>query len=462
MVCNNRLAVVSSAVIGMALGMLWLGSQAMAGVTMCVSVTPEGVEGYGASCYPSISADGRFVAFQSNGENIVPGTLKSVGSIYVRDRQMSHTTCLCVTPDGSPADGPSEFPSISSDGLFVAFQSEAKNLLPPGITSFGPEVFVHDRLTGKATWVCSGPDGKPAVGGARRPCISGDGRWVVFEVMPAQGREQADALDVVFYSRQTNQRVAIPVGVKGGPNHRTRPTRFLQMSGDGRYLAFISSLPDLVPGRTILLPQVYLYDLRTARVWCLSDGVSGFWASEWDCPSISDDGRFVAFVAGSTDKVQGRPLPSVREVYVFDRLTSQTTCISGCYDGPTSDKEIVVASLSGDGRFVAFECHPMNIGYNQESAERYIYLYDREAGQPTRIPAGPRNMYSAWCAKQHPSLSRDGRFIAFCGLNSENQKGQRPAGTQVYVHDRLASPPPPRPTPAPTPTPIPRSIIDVW
>jgi len=459
MVRNNRLAAVSSALTAVVLGVLWLGSQAMAGVTTCVSVTPEGVEGYGASCYPSISADGRFVAFQSNGENILPGTLKSAGTIYVRDRQTSRTTCLCVTPDGTPADWPSGFPSISSDGRFVAFQSEAKNLLPSGVIAPGPQVFVHDRQTGQTSWVPPEPNGELAIGGAVRPSISGDGRFVVFEIRPAQGYSQYYLPSILLHDRGTKQTIPILAVI----NVHANQSRLPQMNSNAHFVSFVSSIPNLLPGRAILHPQVYVCDLRTAKISWVSSHVSGVYGgSEWECPSISDDGRFVTFVADGSTTVGGRwPLP-FREVFLFDRLTSQTTRISSCYDGPNSDKDIVTATISGDGRFVAFECHPMNIGYKQESAERHIYLYDREAGQPTRIPAGPQNMYSAWCAKQHPSLSRDGRFIAFCGLNSKNQNGQIPPGSQVYVHDRLASPPPPRPTPAPTPTPIPRSIIDVW
>src|SRR3989442_1497918 len=124
---------------------LW-GWSAGAQTTERVSVTSGGTEGNGASLGSALSADGRFVAFQSDATNLAPGDTNGATDVFVRDRQTGMTERVSVASDGTQANNASSYPALSADGRFVAFQSDATNLVA-GDTNGATDVFVHDRQT---------------------------------------------------------------------------------------------------------------------------------------------------------------------------------------------------------------------------------------------------------------------------------------------------------------------------
>ena len=144
-----------------------------------VSVASSGVQGNGRSCCPSISADGRFVAFASEASNLVPGDTNGAWDVFVYDRQTGEITRVSVASDGAQGNGDSGGPAISADGRFVAFYSSASNLVP-GDTNGVEDVFVHDRLTGQTTRVSVASDGAQGNDLSWQPSISADGRFVAF------------------------------------------------------------------------------------------------------------------------------------------------------------------------------------------------------------------------------------------------------------------------------------------
>src|SRR5437870_4266363 len=150
------------------------------GETVRASVASDGAQGNGASNTPAISADGRFVAFTSSASNLVPGDTNSTDDVFVRDRQTRQTTRVSVASDGTQSNGLSLYQSISADGRFVAFPSAATNLVP-GDTNAKADTFVHDRMTGATERVSVASDGTQGNGDSGVPAISADGRFVAFE-----------------------------------------------------------------------------------------------------------------------------------------------------------------------------------------------------------------------------------------------------------------------------------------
>jgi Tol biopolymer transport system component len=153
------------------------------GTTTRVSVASDGTQGNGDSSVlnPRISSDGRFVAFASLATNLVAGDTNAVADVFVHDRQTGATTRVSVASGGSQANGASGifFPSlsISSDGRFVGFDSDATNLVS-GDTNAATDVFVHDRQTGATTRVSRDSDGIQGNNIAAVPSLSPDGRFV--------------------------------------------------------------------------------------------------------------------------------------------------------------------------------------------------------------------------------------------------------------------------------------------
>jgi Tol biopolymer transport system component len=151
-----------------------------------ISLAPDGTEANGLSMNPSISSDGRFVAFSSSATNLVDDDTNYCEDVFVHDRQMRTTSRVSVAPDGTQSSGLSKFPAISSDGRFVAFASIANNLVE-GDTNDARDVFVHDRQTGATTRVSVASDGTQ---GNADSCylfdlaISSDGRFPGYHRRP--------------------------------------------------------------------------------------------------------------------------------------------------------------------------------------------------------------------------------------------------------------------------------------
>ena len=161
-----------------------------------VSVGPLGVEGNGNSGFlsllgaPDISADGRFVAFASEASNFVAGDVPGTADVFVRDRRTGTTELISRGTDGFPAGGGSVAPSISADGRFVAFRSFSDRLVPDGNPNFFDHVFVVDRRDASIERVDVASDGTLADGGAFNLAISADGRFVAFDSLGRQSRRR--------------------------------------------------------------------------------------------------------------------------------------------------------------------------------------------------------------------------------------------------------------------------------
>ena len=152
------------------------------GTDELVSVDVDGNEGNGSSSGAAISADGRFVAFESSATNLVPGDTNADYDVFVRDRQTGTTERVSVGSTGNEGNGTSSRPAISADGRFVMFQSTATNLVPGAANGrYWSDVFVHDRQTGTTERVSVASDGTQENVSSHSPAMSANGRFVAFD-----------------------------------------------------------------------------------------------------------------------------------------------------------------------------------------------------------------------------------------------------------------------------------------
>ncbi|KKK94169.1 hypothetical protein LCGC14_2685540, partial [marine sediment metagenome] len=157
---------------------LLMAVPAFAGTTELVSVSSTGEQGDRMSRTPSISADGRFVAFESWSTNLVASDINGQTDIFIHDRITDAMEIVSISNTGEHGNGQSREPSISADSRFVAFGSNSSNL-SPGIS--GTQIYVHDRELGTTIAVSVNEAGNQGNGSSRRPSISGDGRLIAFE-----------------------------------------------------------------------------------------------------------------------------------------------------------------------------------------------------------------------------------------------------------------------------------------
>ncbi len=229
------------------------------GETARVSVDDAGNEGDGNSSRPALSGDGRYVAFESWASNLVAGDTNGATDIFVHDRQTGETARVSVDGAGNQASGACALADISADGRHVAFSSSASNLIPDD-TNGRCDVFVHDRETGETTRVSVDSSGTQSNGLSEFPAISGDGRYVAFQSVASNlvpGDTNGD-MDIFVHDGQTGSTTRMTVDSTGAQGNG-RSTN-AAISGDGRYVAFDSMASDLVPNDTNGRDDVFVHD----------------------------------------------------------------------------------------------------------------------------------------------------------------------------------------------------------
>ena len=414
---------------------LFCGRDAHGDITERVSVASDGTQGnsdsgnYGLS----ISADGRFVAFESWAGDLVAGDTNEVWDIFVHDRLTGQTTRVSVASDGTQGNGSSLQPSISADGRFVAFYSYATTLVP-GDTNGGHDVFVHDRQTGQTTRVSVASDGAQGNSVSYWASISADGRFVAFESWAGDlvAGDTNDVWDVFVHDRQAGQTTRVSVasdGTQGNSN-----SHLPSISADGRFVAFRSEASNLIEGDTNGDYDVFFHDRETGQITLVSvapDGTQGNAASYW--PSIDADGRFVAFASRATNLVEG-DTNGFQDVFVHDGQTGQTTRVSVASDGMqgTYRSGHDGVSISADGRFVAFQSDATNLVPGDNNATKDVFVHDRETGQTERVSVPSAGTQGNSDSSQ-PSMSGDGRFVAFTSQATNLVAGDTNGSWDVFV-----------------------------
>jgi Tol biopolymer transport system component len=349
------------------------------GTTTRVNVGPGGVEAATGntlgSRVPTISGDGRFVAFESWATNLVEGDTNNWQDVFVHDRQTGTTTRVSVGPGGVQGNRGSVSASISADGRFVAFESSADNLVAGDTNGVG-DVFVHDRQAGTTTRVSVGPAGVQSSGGAF-PVISGDGRRVAFQSFASDlvPGDTNNAHDVFVHDRQTGTTTRVSVGAAGEANFSSYSA---DISADGRFVAFISVASNLVEGDTNVREDVFVRDLQTEATTRVSVGPGGTEANLYSFfPALSADGRFVAFASWASNLVAG-DTNNTQDVFVHDRWTATTrrVSVSGS-SGPEGNANSGKTSISANGRWVAFESDASNLVVGDTNGMRDVFVVDR-------------------------------------------------------------------------------------
>ena len=410
------------------------------GVTQRVSVDAAGNQANDVSGFLSgsaISADGRFVAFDSTATNLIPGGNLPF-NIFVHDRQTGAIEVVSVSSNGRQGEGLSSFPDISADGRFVAFDSDAENLARGdrnGIT----DVFRHDRETGETILVSISTAGDQGDASSHAPAISADGRFIVFHAnSPLVPGDTNENTDVYVRDVQAGTTSLVSVALDGSAGNGTS---FIQdISGDGRFVAFVSSATNLIPNDVEdIEANVYVRDLVAGTTELVSVGSDGTRANVGfaDIPSISQDGRFVAFSTFDSLVPEDTQQFSL-DIYLRDRQTGTTELISVTSDEiPTpGDGRSEAPSVSADGRFVAFQSDSTNFAPEQSGffPDEDIFVRDREAGLTVRVSESSAGVEGN-ARSLGPAISADGLVTSFSSDASNLVPDDTNSVKDIFVHD---------------------------
>jgi hypothetical protein len=386
-----------------------------------VSVSADGTVNGGGS-EMAVSDNGRFVAFTST-DPLVPGDTENT-DVFVKDMNTGFVELVSKSSNGTFANSSSTGPiDISADGRFVTFESGATNLVP-GDTNARSEIFIHDRQTGNTTRPL-GTDGSAPLGGARDGAISANGRYVAFTGGGYEPGFAANDRGVYVFDRQSGMSERVTDGVAFVTTSATYAN--VDISDDGRYVAFTTgefgSQDDVIifdrnidtyeianPRNDGMRPQsshpedvslsgngrfvtfsspdtnyvagdpdgndVFVYDANADSLERIAAGGTG--VSNDPMPVISANGRFVAFTSREDvydDAPNGQP-----DVVVYDRQTDTGEVVSRFDDGSPADSGSgsynYEQAISRDGRFVAFYS---DVEFDaSDSGDGDVYIVDRE------------------------------------------------------------------------------------
>ncbi len=396
--------------------------------TELVSIASDGTPGNDYSHTPSISANGRSVAFTSAASNLVKGDTNKAFDVFVHDRKTGKTKRVSVSSDGSQGNNFSYASAISADGRHVAFSSLASNLVSEDKNN-NYDVFVHDLENDETELVSVSNRGSQGNSWSIGTSISADGRFVAFTSYSSNlvhPDTNGFGSDVFLHDRQTGTTELISLDAQGLQFEPGAESPYI--SPDGRYVLFTAYIESQIPGGGIQVVP-YIRD----RISSISEQINVNCPAEWDCAlphadSLSADGRYVVLTAGI----------GALNVFVFDRIRRETDLISTAIGGTTGNSASRRSSISIDGRYVVFYSSVSNLVFNDMNGTWDIFIRDRLT-QTTQLASVANDGSQGNLGSYWPSISPDGRFIVF----SSDAYNLVPFDTNfledVYVRD-LGSP----------------------
>jgi Tol biopolymer transport system component len=414
--------------------------------TVLLSADEHGGKGSGldATYPPAPARDASHVAFASAATNLVPGDGNGKSDIFVHDLDPGsgtwRTSRVTVGAAGQDADGDSFDPAISADGRYVAFASDAGNLVADD-RNRTTDVFLWDREgqgPDRIVRLSTGSLGGDGNSYSWEPSISADGSVVSFlseasNLVPGDGNGVADV-----FVRDRTAEPSLTELVSGGPSGASDGGAWQQvLSADGGTVAFASDAANLVPGDGNRSSDVFVHDRSTGRTTLESRASDGSPGDDWSFfPSLSADGGVVAFdsVASNLARDSGkRP-----DVFVRDRGTGQTTPVSVSPTGATGNSPSYAPSLSADGRSVAFDSSATNLvagdanGYGSD-----VFVRDLPDGA-TVLASLDVGGLAQFDQAYNAAISPDGSHVAFAGL----LVAPGAVDVQYYLRGPLRPPPP--------------------
>ena len=415
-----------------------------------ISVRAAGAgSGSGASLNPVLSTNGQFVAFVSDATNLVAGDLNGRRDVFWRDRGAGVTRLVSRSLSGTSGNGESESPSISPDGRYVAFHSRATNLAA-GDTNANYDVFVWDSQTDTVTLVSRTAAGRSGAGDSFAPKLSANGRLVAFLSTAGDlaGPDTNNTSDVFLFNLDTSVMtlVSVNLNLTSGNGSCGVPV----MSADGRHVAFLSRASDLVTNDFNTLNDVFVRDLQSGVTRLVSVNAAGTGSGNRLSldPVISADGRFIAFGSQATDLVALPDTNNFPDVFLRDMQLEVTRLVSvnrlGTAAGGTGGAGSVLPAsfnpfLSADGTKVLFSSLAEDLVAGDTNRAQDVFLYD-VAGQTNalislnKFGTGAGNGASGVTPQ---SLSADGRYVAFFSDASDIGAADLNGRTDVFLRDLL-------------------------
>jgi Tol biopolymer transport system component len=371
--------------------------------------------------------NGSLTVFASPASNLVPDDTNGVSDIFIRFADGSLRRIM--THVGGEPNGASYDPKISSDGNWVVFRSYATNMTPEGGNGFS-QVYLYSIATNQLWLVSRSTAGQPGNGDSQSPSISRDGLFVAFASSASNlvlGDGNNDA-DIFVYSRSNGQLLRVaPRTSDGEANDPNGPSGDPAISDDGRWIAFGSPASNYVLGDTNGTDDIFVYDRTTRQFTRITKAGTQLNGASYQ-PSISGDGRYVAFASQATN-LDPRDTDSLPDIYVWDRNTGTLTLASVNSFGQRANLGGRRPSISLNGMRVAFESDATNLMPLDGTPDTDIFVYDATTGWV--YPVSARGCTPGEAPSFFPVISGDGRAVVF--QTTATNLSDLPIGANAYA-----------------------------
>jgi hypothetical protein len=400
---------VAASVATTALFLLGIPTASASGPTT-TRVTQHGsTESNGNAALPSVSATGQFVAYESSQTNLTGGAGSSGDAVFWWNRTTGTTKLASHGISGQPPDGQSFGATISSDGRYVSFESEADNLVP-GDTNGVSDAFRWDSHTGKVTMASVSTAGDLSDGDSGDVSMSPNGRYVAFSSGAMNlGPGDHNAYDDVYVrdmTAHTTTRASVPIA-----GHMLDGDSIETCMSNADIVGFGSRSHFLVSHLQPDANEVYVRDIpghTTKEVSVNASGAPGS-MNAFQC-DISANGRYVAFdsYSGNLSSKDG----DASDVFLRDVTAGKTYLMSIGHDGSPADDSSTTAAVSDDGRFVAFQSDADNLITGDGNHQEDVFRYDRTAHTTKRLSVSTGGQ-AGNAASTYVELSGDGSWAVF-------------------------------------------------
>jgi hypothetical protein len=402
--------------------------------TELVSVDSLELQVNGDSYDAAVSQDGRYVSFSSGASNLVSDDTNGVDDVFVRDRQTGSTERVSLDTAEAEGDGFSYDSDVSDDGRFVTFASDATNLVASD-TNSATDVFVRDRQDGTTVRVSVKTGGTQGNGASASPAISGDGRYVAFvsgaDNFTPSGSDTNGSDDVFVHDRNTGitERVSVDDGGNGADYVSSEPS----ISSDGSHVAFLSRAGNLDPDSSLGRNEVYVRDRVAGTISLVSrnaDGDPGL--SQAREPEISGNDRFIVFNEPSDFMPPGGHDHN-RDLFLRDLQGGTLERVSVNTAGEPPDARSYDPSISADGQVIAFTSDASDLVSEETQSGADVFVRDRTAGT-TRLVSVNSGGGAANSSSLRPAISADGSHVAFDSQATNLVAGDTNDHLDVFVN----------------------------
>ncbi|WP_455206035.1 PKD domain-containing protein [Kaarinaea lacus] len=385
----------------------------IAGEMERISVNNFGVEADSNSINSDVSADGRFIVFNSLATNLVNDDSNQTWDIFRRDRLTGQTKRISISQAGEQANAASLESVINSDGRYIAFSSVASNLIDSD-TNGAKDVFLVDNDSGLVQRISVSADGIEADADSESPAISADGRYIVY--VSAASNLVANELDsgvkqIYWRDRLSGDTRLISIGVDGGAGNAD--SLHPSISDDGQVVAFESAASNLVANDSNGYSDIFLYRIAEDSIARVNLSNKGEQANEVSVtPKVSGNGLFVVFASNANNLIDNDS-NEFRDVFVVDVAENMIERINVNNNGEQTNGSVFASpALSGDGRFVVYYGAATNLVENDNNAAWDVFLYDRQHQRTELVSKNEMGDFGNGSSFE-PTVTSDGHYVVF-------------------------------------------------